>query len=206
LPGVACKRCNYFLNKVKTGKRLNREEFQHQATGTFKYRCDVGLKSLLRSIVDYYKLAILSFQNTNTYSHDSDSNWVGTVSAFVEQKLSSPDMPAPEDVIVCLLALLESTTRLAINTPASKSSTTMQRKMFPEASINLPGLRARKKLASQLIYNMNKKYLRLFMYDAGNSFLIEHFARKDGLSKTDSSNSKPACRYTELRNLVLIGR
>ena len=185
---------------------MNREEFQYQATGTFKYRCDVGLKSLLRSIVDYYKLAILSFRNMNSYSHDSDSNWLDTVSAYVDQKLTAPDMPPQQDVVVCLLALLESTTRLAINTPASKSSTTMQRKMFPEANINLPGLRARKKLASQLIYNMNKKYLRLFMFESGNSFLIEHFARKDGLSKTDSSNSKPACRYTELRNLVLIGR
>jgi len=59
---------------------------------------------------------------------------------------------------------------------------------------------------SRLIYNMNKFHLQLFIIDPGNMILVEHFFQKGGLLITDPAHQKPICRYTELRNLILVGR
>ena len=53
---------------------------------------------------------------------------------------------------------------------------------------------------------MNKFHLQLFITDPGNLTLVEYFLSQNGLVKTDPAHQKLICRYTELRNLILVGR
>ena len=57
-------------------------------------------------------------------------------------------------------------------------------------------------LASLALYKINREVLAEFISDRGNQFLIEYFARNDGMKKTDSDPKKPDCRQRELISIL----
>lgn len=119
------------------------------------------------------------------------SDWLETVIKFVDLLPVKESVPKKE-VVTSLIAILESTTKA--EKTVEDHSRKRYAKSFPVVADNLSGLHAKKVLASNLIYHLNKRYLRIFIWDPSNLFLVRHFARNDGLSKTDCKNSKPHCR------------
>ena len=60
---VQCKRCNY------RPKRKNKEEHKAKLKGVFYYtpKCDVGLKSLIRSLAAFFKTRLNNFRSECHY-------------------------------------------------------------------------------------------------------------------------------------------
>ena len=67
-------------------------------------------------------------------------------------------------------------------------------------------LKDKTRLASCLLYNVNKDHLRKFVSDWANNFLVTFFYKNRGLELTDPLARKPLCRIESLRSLLYFGR
>ena len=122
---------------------------------------------------------------------------------YVQKKLQFdkgfPSMKnVDENMTMCLLALFEASTNLAKTTSGSKrkSKTLQKEEENPQSQSSV--LLRKKQLTSSLLYNLNKKFLRVFLDDPCNTFLIRYFYNKKGLERTDPFGLKPSCRAKEL--------
>ena len=114
---------------------------------------------------------------------------------YVQKKLQFdkgfPSMKnVDENMTMCLLALFEASTNLA-KMGSKRNSKTLQKEENSQ-------LFRKKQLTSSLLYNLNKKFLRVFLDDPCNTFLIRYFYNNKGLERTDPFGLKPSCRAKEL--------
>jgi hypothetical protein len=119
-----CKRCTYNEAKLdgsRKRRRFSLEEIKDapESSDIIGYTCDVGIKSLLRSICEFYQLRLRGFLNSeagNTKMHHE------VVGAFVSSQILEMALeankfqhpfPTAADLSMSLVSLLSATTNLS---------------------------------------------------------------------------------------------
>ena len=73
-----CKRCRARADKVLGKRRRRTYKLADGEAGILRYKCDVGLKSLLRSICDFYQSSLHKFSEAKTDKkapHTVEGKW-----------------------------------------------------------------------------------------------------------------------------------
>ena len=146
--------------------------------------CDVGTKSLLRSLCAFYRSRLVDFLKTGAFKHSStavEDMLVASIDADdISQDLSYDDLAIAIRILLNMTSgrrvpgmktrpkRLDSITQL----PARYSS---QKDSFNAKIDNL----------NSMVYNVKTKNLTAFVKDPANIFLLTYFGSHDGLSETD---------------------
>ena len=149
--------------------------------------CDVGIKSLLRSVRFFYRERLAEFTKARAFNHSN--------TAVEEMLMASIDaVDISQDLSYDDLAMA---IRVLLNTISSYSRTqrrgVVSRQKPLHLFIRLPRHHAsqQEKFKSKLedlnclMYSIKQAKLTKFLEDPANIFLLRYFARHDGLSVTD---------------------
>ena len=159
--------------------------------------CDVGVKSLVRSLALFYRRRLQCFTK-----HRSFSSRDKAVEEMVSTTLfNGTNTAACDDLVMAIRALLSaSTTTLKVNlVKINRKKGLYQYTELPDRlKHNEDDFLKRTKNLSKLMYQIKKDSLREFLNDDANIFLLRFFAGNGGLATTTlnskTMSQRPACR------------
>ena len=146
--------------------------------------CDVGIKSLLRSLCAFYRSRLIDFLKTGAFQHSStavEDMLVASIDADdISQDLSYDDLAM---AIRILLNMTSGRRVPGMKTRRKRLDSVMQ--LPARYSSQKDSFKAKIDNLNSIVYSVKRKNLTEFVRDPANIFLLTYFGRNDGLAKTD---------------------